>query len=110
MVIFGHGDGAKSVITTVVVHVREKENGERIRFKRPAAFEKNAGQHIMEVVLPAADGVLRPLNLPEQCYDISIVNLDATSIMDIGLNISGFSADVPILLAILSASLHRAAM
>ena len=37
-----------------------------------------------------------------------MVNLDAASITEVGLNISGFSADVPILLAILSASLQMA--
>ena len=108
VLVFGHGDGATAVITTVVVRVREKGGGERVRFTGPATFEKKTADHIMEVVLSAADSILRALNLPEKYFDISVVNLDAASITEVGLNISGFSADVPILLAILSASLQMA--
>ena len=106
VLVFGHGDGARAVITTAVVCVRDKEGGERVRFTGPATFEKKTKEHIVGVVLPAADNVFKALNVPERCFDISVVNLDAASITDIGLNISGFSADVPILLAILSASLE----
>ena len=108
MLVFGRGDSIKAVISTVVVHTREKDRGERVRFTGPATFETKTAHHVVEVVLQAADNVLRVLNIPEQCFDISVVNLDAASIMDIGLSISGFSADVPILLAIMSASLNMA--
>ena len=108
VLVFGHGDGATAVISTVVVRVREKKRGKRVRFTGPATFEKKTAEHIIEVVLPAADNILRALSLPEKYFDISVVNLDAASIMDTGLNISGFSADVPILLAILSAGLQMA--
>lgn len=108
VLVFGHGDGAKAVISTVVARIREKGRGKRVRFTGPATFERKTAEHIAGVVLPAADSVLRALNLPEKYFDISVVNLDAASIRDTGLNISGFSADVPILLAILSASLEMA--
>jgi hypothetical protein len=106
VLVFGHGDGATAVISTIVARVRDKKRGKRARFTGPATFEKKTTEHVLEVVLPAADNIFRALNLPEKNMDISIVNLDAASIMDIGLNISGFSADVPILLAILSACLQ----
>jgi hypothetical protein len=108
VLVFGQGEGAKAVISTVVARVHGKDSGERIRFTGSATFEKKTAEHILGVVLPAADSLLRGLNLPEKCFDISLVNIDAASIMDIGLNISGFSTDVPILLAILSASLQMA--
>ena len=108
VLVFGHGDGATAVISTVVARVREKNRGKRVRFTGPATFEKKTAEHIIEVVLPAADNILKALNIPEKYFDISVVNLDAASIMDIGLNISGYSADVPILLGILSAGLEMA--
>lgn len=108
VLVFGHGDAAKAVISTIVARVREKGRGKRLRFTGPATFERKTAEHVVEVVLPAAASVLRALNLPEKYFDISVVNLDAASIMDIGLNISGFSADVPVLLAILSAGLQMA--
>jgi len=108
VLVFGHGDGVTAVISTVVARVREKKRGKRLRFTGPATFEKKTAEHVIEVVLPAADNVLKALNLPEKYFDASVVNLDAASIMDIGLIISGYSADVPILLAILSAGLEIA--
>lgn len=106
MLAFDQGDGPKAVISTVVVRVREKKQGKRVRFTGPATFKEKTAEHLAGVVLPSADGVLRALNLPGKNFDVSVVNLDAASIMDIGLKISGYSADVPILLAILSASLE----
>jgi hypothetical protein len=106
VLLFGQGDRVTAVISTVIVH--EKEHGERIRFPGPATFDSKTAQHVVEVVLAAADSVLKGLNLPEKYFDISVVNLDSTAMMDIGLNIFGFSTDVPILLAILSASLQMA--
>jgi len=108
VLVFGHGDGSQAVVTTIVAQVREKGRGKRLRFIGPVTFEKKTVEHITGVAFPAAKSVLKALNLPEKYFDISAVNLDAASIMDIGLNISGFSADVPILLAILSASLQMA--
>ena len=108
VLVFGHGDRATAVISTVVARVRDKESGERVQFTGPGTFERKTAEHIVEVIVPVADNVLRALNLPERCFDISVVNLDTTSIMDVGLNISGFSTDVPILVAILSAGLQMA--
>ena len=85
VLVFGHGNSAKAVITTVVAHVRDKESGERVRFVGPAIFEGKTAKHIVEVVLAAADSILKGLNLPEKYFDISVVNLDASAIMDVGL-------------------------
>jgi hypothetical protein len=108
VLVFGQGDSATAVISTVIALVRKNAPGKRIRFIGPVIFEKKTAEHIEEVVLPAADNILRALNLPGKTFDISVVNLDAASLKDVGLNISGFSADVPVLLAILSASLQMA--
>lgn len=106
VLVFGQGNDALALISSVVVRVREKRSGERVRFSGPAAFVEKTCQHIAEVVLPATERILGPLGLSEECFDVSVVNLDAASVKDIGLVISGFSADVPVLLAVLSASLQ----
>jgi len=107
VLVFGHGGEAKAVITTIIAHVRN-EPGERVRFTGPGCFQRKTAEHIINMVLPTADGVLRTLNLPANSFDISVVNLGAASMRDTGLNISGFSADLPIFLAMLSASLQMA--
>ncbi|MFC1814049.1 hypothetical protein ACFL03_15300 [Thermodesulfobacteriota bacterium] len=71
-------------------------------------FDEKTKKHIIETILPTANGILKALGLPEKCFELSVVNLGAASIVNIGLSISGFSADVPIALALLSADLQLA--
>lgn len=106
VLVFGRGKDSKAVISSVVAQARSHKRKERICFAGPATFVAKTAKHIKEVVLPAADNIISALGLPKQCFDISVSNLGAASLNDIGLTISGYSADVPILLAILSASLQ----
>jgi len=87
---------------------RDRGREGRVRFVGPAIFEKRTAEHILKVVLPASDSIFKSLNRPQKYFDISVVNLDTASIMEVGLIISGFSVDIPVLLAILSAGLQMA--
>jgi hypothetical protein len=51
------------------------------------------------------DAIADSLNVPKVQYDIGVANIGAASAMDVGVTISGFSADVPLVLAMLSARL-----
>jgi len=104
--VFGRSESAISVVSTVVAKVCDQTHGERLRFKGTSIFDKKTAQHIVETVFPTVDGVLKALGLPEKCFELSIVNIDVASMSDIGLMISGFSADVPIILAFISAALQ----
>jgi hypothetical protein len=106
VLVFGRGKDCKAIISSVVVQARSHKCKERICFVGPATFDAKTAKHIKEVVLPAADKIISFLGLPKHCFDISVSNLGAASLNDIGLKISGYSADVPILLAILSASMQ----
>jgi len=98
------GGEEKAVVTSVIAHAVPKCRDD-LRFSGPACFSLKTVEHIEEVVMPVAKTVLTNLKIPEVTFEISVVNLDVASIHDIGLEISGFSADVPIFLAILSAGL-----
>jgi hypothetical protein len=50
--------------------------------------------------------MLDDLNVPLKNYEISIVNPGATTLIEIGVEITGFSTDLPILIILLSASLQ----
>ena len=104
--IFGHGDDAQAVISAIVVRICGKKHAERIRFTGPVTFEEKTAKHIVEVVLPVVDNILRTIGLPAKSFEIFVVNLEAAAIMDVGSIISGFSIDFSMLLAILSASLQ----
>jgi hypothetical protein len=99
------GDEPKAVVTSVVAHACGKV-GDSIRFAGAASFSSKTRRHIFGVVMPVAKNILHDLGLPETNFEISVVNLDIAAVNDIGLEISGFSADVPVLVAILSARLE----
>ena len=99
------GGETRAAVTSVIARACSKA-GDRIRFSGAATFSSKTRQHIFEVVMPVSKNILHDLGLPETNFEISVVNLDLAAVNDIGLEISGFSADVPVLLAILSASLQ----
>ena len=108
VIVFSQGEDSKAVISSIVVRALKKSAGNRLLFAGPAAFSTNTVNHINSIILPAADIFFNALNVPLKSFEISIVNLDVASLMDIGITISGYSADVPIFLAMLSAGLQMA--
>ncbi len=90
---YGYGKDCRGVISTIIAKVCEQDRSDRIRFKGSSSFDEKAVQHINEVVLPVANNILKALNLPENCYELSVVNLDAASMMGVEIKISGSSAD-----------------
>ena len=106
LLVFGDGDGARAVISTVVVRTRDEGRDASVRFTGPVAFEESSVRHLSETVLPMIDRIVAALALPRSALEISIANIGAASATDLGSRISGFSADIPVLLAGLSAVLQ----
>ena len=104
--VFGSGEHAKAVIASVVVQVRGRRGGPRIRMAGPGAFEESVTQHTREVLLPIVDRICAALGIARQGYTISIANLDSTAASDVGISVSGFSADAAVLLALLAAAVR----
>ena len=69
-------------------------------------FDQHAVEHLRESVIPLVDQIVEPLGRRRCGYELSITNISAASVRDIGFEISGFSADVPVFLAMLSAALR----
>jgi len=106
VLVFGEGDGATAIISTAVAQTRDFNAGERIRFVGPVTFEEHTARHVGDMLVPTVDAISKQLGIPRRSFDVSVVNPGAASVSDLGVEISGFSADVPILLAMLSAALH----
>jgi len=104
--VFGRGENTTSIVSPVVVRVNDQSDTVRMRFTGSVSFDNNAVEHLFESVLPTADNILMTIGLPKKFFEISIVNFEVASIRDVASKISGFSADVPILIAILSACLQ----
>ena len=105
VLVFDIDSNTRAVISSVIVHIKDHANGERISFTGPVTFEKSTIEHIRNTLTAIADNILNLLGLDKKSFEISIVNPGGVSVSDLGANISGFSADVPILLAMLSAAL-----
>jgi len=104
--VFGKGKSAVSIITTILASVAGESGDERVRFTGPVAFHEKTIAHVRNVILPIIDRITTHLGLPLSSHEISTVNIDAASINDVGVCISGYSADVPMFLAMLSATLE----
>ena len=105
--VFGKGESARAVVSRVIVKIFESGHPEenRVRFSGVSMFHEKTADHVRNVVLPCLDRILQDLGIPLPCLDISAVNLGAASTLDVGISVSGFSADVPVFLAGLSAIL-----
>ena len=105
VLVFGSGEDEVAVISSVIARAYKDDRKERMRFVGPVKFSKEAASHFKEDVLPIVDRIFSFLGMPTSKFEISVANLSATSEVDIGLKISGFSADVSVLLAMVSAGL-----
>ncbi len=103
--VFGDGADARAVIVTVIVRSRAPGSGERIRFTGPGVFEGRAARHIAEVVLSVVDHICRGVGVRRRRFEIAIANMGATAAANLGFAVTGLSADVPVLLAMLSVAL-----
>ena len=106
VVVFNKTDNAIGVVSEIVVRISSDVDVERLIFRGPVYFKERILNHIYSIILPLVDRITEHLNVPSSNFEISIVNLGAASSIDRGIEISGFSADLPILLTLLSSSLH----
>jgi hypothetical protein len=93
------------IVSEVIVRTVTGEQASRLDFRGPAKFKADTKQHIKSIILPIIDKIMDSLGVSRKNYEISAVNLGATASADIGVEITGFSADLPLLFALLSASL-----
>jgi len=106
VLVFGRGDSAEAVLATVVARTR-KTGRRRLRTGGAARFGRAVVRHIKDTVLPVVDQITSLLGLdPRRVgFELSLVNCDAASTADVGMEVSGFSIDAAVLLALLSACL-----
>ena len=105
VLVFGQGQSAKAVVTTIIAKLRRRSGRKRLCFAGPVVFGAELIEHLRHTVLPAIDQIAQLLDLKRRNFELSVVNLGAASVSDIGLSVSGYSADLAVLLALLSAQL-----
>jgi len=98
------GTQAVAVITEVTAQAINDGNTERLRITGPAQWDTQIQQHIEETVLECVQRILKKVNITVNGFEISIANLNVSATQNRPIAISGFSADLPIFLAALSAA------
>ena len=102
ILVFDQGDPV--AVPATVVATRRTSSRQRLCQAGPGRFDPKTLRHIRSVVLPVADRVLACLQADESCYDLSIPNMGVASAWDTNVEVSGFSADLAVLLACVCAS------
>ncbi|MBT62931.1 MAG: hypothetical protein CML13_06930 [Puniceicoccaceae bacterium] len=97
-------DETDAFVTEIHVNV-VKNPSNRVEFSGPPRFNTNVREQIVSTLLPLVDGVLLELKVPLASYELSVVNPGIASSLDAAIRISGFSADLPLTLALLGAAL-----
>jgi predicted ATP-dependent protease len=107
-VILVNNDSGNPVgILSEVVALPTSNNEEgRLALRGPVKFKEEIRNHLNSIVLPLVDRIIDGLGLSRQSYEVSITNIGAAASSGVGIEISGFSADLPVFLALLSASLR----
>ena len=107
VLVFKADDDQKAVVTSIVAKCCRKRSRKRLFFSGKAEFDSKTAKHITRDILPLVDNILQELNpdSKQKAFEISIVNLSIASVMDTGMEISGFSADAAVFTALFSAAL-----
>jgi len=106
VLVSGDGPEAIGVLAMVTAHVAEKPGPSSVDFCGPVQCTNEVAQHVSSVVLPIVVRIVDGLNVARTGFVVSISNVGAASASDLGVHVAGFSADVPVFLAMLSAALH----
>jgi len=105
VIVFQRGQNAEAVISSVIASVRTNAGKDRLCFTGVVGFEPKTREHIEKIILPLVERIFRHLHLEPDSYDLSVANPGAASAAEVPPTITGFSADVPVFLAFLAASL-----
>lgn len=104
--VFSIAGERQAFISSVHVSVTEKKSEERITFLGQVELNPECRNNVQSVVTNIIDRIMEALHIETKNYEISITNLGASSAKGIGLEVTGYSAELPIFLAMLSASLQ----
>ncbi len=99
------GESGQAAIAAITCQIASPKRRARATFSGCVDFQQNVRQHIRTAIIPLADRILEGLGLAPPNCELAMVNPGFASASKLPLRVSGFSADVPMLLSMLSAAL-----
>ena len=103
VVVFHDGEGSQALVTAITCKANGHSKG--LELCGPGKFTGKVESHINQTVVPLLADLLASLDLSLPGFQLSAVNLGAASWDQRSVEISGYSADTPIFLAMLAAVL-----
>ncbi|MDD5134607.1 MAG: hypothetical protein PHP01_04285 [Phycisphaerae bacterium] len=95
-----------AVISEIIVKIIPNTGPERIHFAGLVEFSDNTKNHICNNILALIDRITAAVGMYPLSYEISAVNPDIASRFDTAVEVNGFSADLSVFVAMLSAALQ----
>jgi hypothetical protein len=95
-----------TVISEIITKVINYTDQCRISFTGLVEFSDQTKRHIQNDILTLVDRITAALGMYPLSYEISAVNPDIASKLDLTVDVSGFSADLSVFIAMLSAALR----
>jgi len=96
---------AGAVISNVLAIKNEKSNAPQLSFKGPVGFSDSVKKHLTSIVHQHVNEILKVFNISLSSYSLSLVNIGAASTSGVPILITGYSLDISVFLALISASL-----
>ena len=106
VIVYDEKDNAVGIVSEIVARISSDNWAERLVFRGPVYFADRTLQHLYSIILPVVDRITEYLDVPRKKYEVSVTNLGASASAGKGIEISGFSADLPFLLTLLSSALQ----
>ena len=101
-VVLASANDDAAAVTTILVEPRTSSPENRIRFAGDVTVAEATASHVREGILPIMDTLCSGLGIPPQLFTIRVFGLAAATAKDVPLQLSGYSADLPMLLAMIS--------
>ena len=102
----GSGRAARAATVAFTAVARPQARFGRVKFHGSLRLDRATVKHVRTVVYPLVEAICKALGVEAGCFVINGTNLSAASNMGLGVDISGFSADLPLALAMLAARLQ----
>lgn len=103
--VYGSGMDQSAVISVLNARVAGPSDHPTLHFAGPGTFADQVCGHLEDDLLALVNRILALLGQAPQSFELSIANVGGASACNTGIQVTGYSADLPAFLAMLSAAL-----
>ncbi|NUM53450.1 MAG: hypothetical protein HUU46_07390 [Candidatus Hydrogenedentes bacterium] len=101
----GSGDDAVAAITEIIAVAVPPAEPNMFRFRGTSRFDDATAAHYESVLAPIFRTIAKQLRIPVPSFELSVSNAEIAAMQDRTITVVGYSADLPVFLACISAML-----